>query len=132
VLLRQLPGRHVAREGRGRLPAPLRLRDGDAALPRLPQQADLPVDYLASGGVVPLEDHLQVRRPALRLRLLVFAALGAWAAPAPAQLGRDELVRLDRGRVLAAAQRSLRAPPVTVPAFPAARSAGGRPDFYPH
>ncbi len=52
------------------------------------------------------------------------------AAPTPAQLTRGELVRVERARVLGAADRYLREAPVTVAAFPAARSAGGPHDFY--
>jgi alginate lyase len=54
----------------------------------------------------------------------------ALAAPAAAQVTRGELVRLERGRVLSAAERYLGEPPVTVTAFRAARSAGGPHDFY--
>src|SRR5205809_3288155 len=63
-------------------------------------------------------------------KLLLCVVLGGLAAPAEAQLERSELVRLERGRVLAAAERYLREPPVTVTAFPAVRSAGGPHDFY--
>ena len=52
------------------------------------------------------------------------------AAQADAVLSRRELVRLERARVLAAARRYLREPPVTVTAYRAERSAGGRHDFY--
>jgi hypothetical protein len=56
---------------------------------------------------------------------LVFAA-----APAAAQLDSAALARLERPRVLSAAERYLREPPVTITAFPAPRSAGGPHDFY--
>jgi len=52
------------------------------------------------------------------------------AAPVAAQLGRSELVQLERERVVSAAQRYLREAPVTITAFPAPRSAGGPHDFY--
>jgi len=52
------------------------------------------------------------------------------AAPATAQLERSELVRLEHRRVIAAAERYLREPPLTITAFPAPRSAGGPHDFY--
>jgi alginate lyase len=52
------------------------------------------------------------------------------AAPVQAQLARSDLLRLERGRVLAAAERYLGEAPVTVTAVRAARSAGGQHDFY--
>src|SRR5438105_9073305 len=52
------------------------------------------------------------------------------AAPAAAQLDSTEVAHLERPRVVAAAERYLRQAPVTVTAFPAARSAGGSHDFY--
>ncbi|HKG95466.1 MAG TPA: alginate lyase family protein, partial [Gemmatimonadaceae bacterium] len=50
--------------------------------------------------------------------------------PAGGLLTRRELARIERGRVLAAARRYLREPPVTITAFRAERSAGGPHDFY--
>ena len=58
------------------------------------------------------------------------AALCIGAGPAAAQLERGELVRLERDRVLSAAEKYLREAPVTITAFPAPRSAGGRHDYY--
>src|ERR1044072_7492783 len=52
------------------------------------------------------------------------------AAPAAAQLDSAALVRLERPRVVAAAERYLREAPVTITAFPPPRSAGGPHDFY--
>src|ERR1041385_5021542 len=52
------------------------------------------------------------------------------AAPAAAQLDSAALVRLERPRVVAAAERYLREAPVTITAFPAPRSAGGPHAFY--
>jgi len=51
------------------------------------------------------------------------------AVPAAAQLDSAEVARLERPRVLSAAQRYLREAPVTITAFPAPRSAGGPHDF---
>jgi len=51
------------------------------------------------------------------------------AAPAAAQLDSAEVARLERPRVLSAAERYLREAPVTITAFPAPRSAGGLHDF---
>jgi hypothetical protein len=51
------------------------------------------------------------------------------SAPAAAQLDSAALARLERPRVLAAAERYLREPPVTITAFPAPHSAGGPHDF---
>jgi len=52
------------------------------------------------------------------------------AAPVQAQLTRGDLVQLERARVLAAADRSVREAPVTITAVRAERSAGGPHDFY--
>ena len=52
------------------------------------------------------------------------------ARPAQAQLTRSDLVQLERGRVLAAAERYIGEAPVTVTAVRAGRSAGGPHDFY--
>ncbi len=52
------------------------------------------------------------------------------ASPAHAQLTRAQLERLERPRVLAAANRYLAEKPVTITAYPAARSAGGRHDYF--
>src|SRR6266699_1937442 len=62
--------------------------------------------------------------------LPVVATLCARPAPAPAQLDRSALVRLERERVLSAAEKHLREAPVTITAFPAQRSAGGPHDYY--
>ncbi len=51
------------------------------------------------------------------------------AAPAAAQLDSGALARLERPRVVAAAERYLREAPVTITAFPAPHSAGGPHDF---
>ncbi len=51
------------------------------------------------------------------------------AAPAAAQLDSAALARLERPRVVAAAERYLREAPVTITAFPAPHSAGGLHDF---
>ena len=51
-------------------------------------------------------------------------------AAAQAQLEPGDLVRLERARVVAAADRYLREPPLTITAFPAPRSAGGPHDYY--
>src|SRR5437762_13533259 len=51
------------------------------------------------------------------------------AAPAAAQLDSGAVARLERPRVVAAAERYLREAPVTLTAFPAPHSAGGPHDF---
>ncbi len=51
-------------------------------------------------------------------------------AAAQAQLEPGELVRLERARVIVAADKYLREPPLTITAFPAPRSAGGPHDYY--
>ena len=66
-------------------------------------------------------------------RVSVFWILGLLllvSTPARAQITRAELVRIERARVLSAADRYLHEPPVTITAFPAPRSAGGVHDFY--
>src|SRR5256886_7539411 len=50
-------------------------------------------------------------------------------APAAAQLDSAALARLERPRVVAAAERYLREAPVTITAFPAPNRAGGPHDF---
>jgi hypothetical protein len=60
----------------------------------------------------------------------VLAALCARATPLDAQLTRRDLVRIDSARVVTAADRYLREPPVTITAVRADRSAGGPHDFY--
>src|SRR5205814_5299077 len=50
-------------------------------------------------------------------------------APAAAQLDSAQVARLERPRVVAAAERYLREAPVTLTAFPAPHSAGGPHDF---
>ncbi len=64
------------------------------------------------------------------LLLSALAVLCTRAAPAEAQLERSELVLLEQRRVLSAAERFLGEAPLTITAFPAPRSAGGRHDFY--
>src|SRR5207248_11274001 len=51
------------------------------------------------------------------------------AAPAAAQLDSAQVARLERPRVVAAAERYLREAPVTITAFPAPNRAGGPHDF---
>jgi alginate lyase len=65
----------------------------------------------------------------MRAPLVVLCIL-ALAIPCGAQLTRNELVALERERVVAQAERYLREPPVTVTAVRAARSAGGSHDFF--
>jgi len=60
--------------------------------------------------------------------LLLAPSAGGQRASAP--LTRAELERIERPRVLAAAQRYVREEPVTITAFRAERSAGGIHDFY--
>jgi hypothetical protein len=69
----------------------------------------------------------------MRFPTAVLLAVALVAAPAPhahAQATRAELVRVERRRVLAAADRYLKEPPVTVTATRAERSTGGPHDFY--
>ena len=61
---------------------------------------------------------------------LILAVLCSLAAPAAAQLDSAQVARLERPRVVAAAERYLREAPVTITAFPAPHSAGGPHDFY--
>jgi hypothetical protein len=68
-----------------------------------------------------------------RVAVTVLATLTAIALPdvrASAQITREELIRIERPRVVADAQRYLAEAPQTITAFPAARSAGGPHDFY--
>jgi hypothetical protein len=70
-------------------------------------------------------------RPRHRTYRWVLPALVCIAAsPGAAQLTRAELVGIERARVLAAAERYVAEPPVTITAFPAAQSAGGPHDYY--
>lgn len=62
------------------------------------------------------------------LRLVVLALVAA--SPARAQLTRDQLIAIERTRVIAQADRYLSESPVTVTAVRATRSAGGVHDFY--
>jgi len=62
--------------------------------------------------------------------LAVCAAVSLSVNAARAQLTREELIRIDKARVVADAERYLSEPPVTITAFPAARSVGGPHDFY--
>ena len=67
---------------------------------------------------------------ARRAVLCALAALiTAWPR-AHSQLPRQELIRIEKPRVLAEATRYLSEAPVTITAFPASRSAGGLHDFY--
>ena len=69
----------------------------------------------------------------LRLSAFLLAAALVTAPSAPrahAQTTRAQLVRVERRRVVAAADRYLKESPVTVTATRAARSAGGPHDFY--
>ena len=66
----------------------------------------------------------------LSLLLALCAVAGPLAPPARAQISRADLVGIERDRVLAAADRYLSEPPVTITAFPAPRSAGGPHAFY--
>src|SRR5207247_11192267 len=62
-------------------------------------------------------------------RCLPVLALMLAVAPAAAQLDSAQVARLERPRVVAAAERYLREAPVTLTAFPAPHSAGGPHDF---
>ena len=62
--------------------------------------------------------------------LLLVLADVACVRPTLAQLTRQELIRIEKPRVLEDARRYLSEAPVTITAFPAARSAGGVHDFY--
>ena len=62
--------------------------------------------------------------------LAVVGLLAGPVEPVGAQITRSELVALERARVVAAAEKYLREAPLTITAFPAARSAGGLHDFY--
>jgi hypothetical protein len=64
------------------------------------------------------------------LLLLALAPSASQAAPAQVPITRAELARLERTRVVAAADRYLRQGPVTITAFPAPHSAGGIHDYY--
>ena len=70
---------------------------------------------------------LGARQPAVAL---ILALLSPPTASTLAQLTRHELGAIERGRVLKSADRYLHEAPLTITAFPAARSAGGRHDFY--
>lgn len=71
------------------------------------------------------------RRRAPLAAVLPFLAASAVHAQAPAPvLTRAQLERLERPRVLAAARRYLKEQPVTITAYPAPRSAGGRHDYF--
>ncbi len=65
-----------------------------------------------------------------RNKLLILAALLLMPSNAPAQMTRADLIRIERARVLTAAQQYLREKPVTITAFRAERSAGGLHDFF--
>jgi hypothetical protein len=61
---------------------------------------------------------------------IAIATSGLTASPAHAQLTRQQLVAIERKRVIAQAERYLREQPVTVTAVRAERSAGGPHDFF--
>src|SRR5258705_9789639 len=60
---------------------------------------------------------------------LVLSLVLLWAAPGPQVDGRLDTAR-ERARVIAAADRYLKEPPVTVTASSSPRSAGGPHDFF--
>jgi hypothetical protein len=62
--------------------------------------------------------------------LALVAALSTGAASCAAQLTRAQLVGIERGRVLAAADSFVHLKPVTITAYRAERSAGGPHDYY--
>jgi Alginate lyase len=62
--------------------------------------------------------------------LTLAAVLSGAPSNTCAQLTRRELVEFERPRVLKEAEQYLREAPLTITAFPAARSAGGLHDFY--
>ena len=67
----------------------------------------------------------------MRLRALLLCTSAVLAAmPLQAQITRAQLVSLERGRVLAQANRYLHEAPITVTAVRASRSAGGPHDFF--
>jgi hypothetical protein len=66
----------------------------------------------------------------VKLSAIVTLATLAAANSVAAQLTRAELVQLERGRVLAAANRYLGEPPITITGYRAERSAGGVHDFF--
>jgi len=66
----------------------------------------------------------------LRAAALALLVVPLFATAAGAQLTRSELVAIERPRVLAAAARWLHEAPVTITAFPSARSAGGLHDYF--
>ncbi|GAC1687822.1 MAG: hypothetical protein NVS9B3_06360 [Gemmatimonadaceae bacterium] len=94
------------------------------------------------GAVTAIRRHrpLFPARTAMRWSLLAVAvssttpAAGAQMLPRAstptALMTRSDLVALERRRVLSAAARALREPPVTITGLPAPRSAGGRHDFF--
>ena len=65
----------------------------------------------------------------LRLATVLSAAL-LWAAPTPPQIGGQLDSARERARVLAAAERYVKAAPVTVTASSSPRSAGGLHDYF--
>jgi hypothetical protein len=69
-------------------------------------------------------------RGRVSLLLAVGATLCLGPTSATAQLSCGELARLERGRVIAAADGYLHEAPVTITAFRAPRSAGGLHDFF--
>ncbi|HEX8786712.1 MAG TPA: alginate lyase family protein [Telluria sp.] len=72
---------------------------------------------------------MKARKPLLILLLGACLSAGA-RAPQPARAPAPDVARVDRARVLRAAQADLAEQPLTITAFPAARSSGGLHDFY--
>ena len=62
--------------------------------------------------------------------LALVALLALLGPPAEAQLTRADLIRIERTRVLSAADMYLHERPITITEFPAARSTGGLHDFF--
>jgi hypothetical protein len=75
-------------------------------------------------GATAITNQLMVKAVASALSAVVLAS------PLSAQLTRDQLAVIERPRVIAAAHRYLREPPVTITSTRAGRSAGGLHDFY--
>lgn len=109
----------VVRSHTGPVPRLTRAGDGGFAL-ALARGASV---VLAPDRASPLPAVSPVARPA--------AERNPWPAlPDGAGLSFDDLVRLERPRVLALADRYLPERPITITAYPAPRSAGGPHDYY--
>lgn len=65
-----------------------------------------------------------------RRRLLLYASAAAFAPGHAANAASIDIVAVDRDRVIRLAERYLRERPVTIAAYPAPRSPGGRQDYY--